>query len=354
MHFSKNILFSILSFLSLYQVWAQNDTPLNIIFLIGDGTGLPQISAGNYVNNNQTALEGFSYIGLSKTHSNDNLVTDSAASATAMACGEKTNNKVIGKDAQNRPLKSVLELCQEKGYKTALLATSTIVHATPASFYAKVDSRYQYEAIANQLATSAVNYFIGGGQKFFVAREDNRNLIEEDSTREYVNNLSEFEASEAAKIGFLTAYEDPIKKKENRKPELPAMLAATLTKFEADQAPFFVMVEGSQIDWGGHDNDISVVLSEFKEFDQTVQTALNFAKKNKNTLVVVTGDHETGGLVITGGNVAKGRVKTSFSTPGHSGIMVPVFSYGPTAEQFNGIYENTEIFHKMSASLRLN
>ena len=162
------------------------------------------------------------------------------------------------------------------------------------------------------------------------------------------------EASEAAKIGFLTAYEDPIKKKENRKPELPAMLAATLTKFEADQAPFFVMVEGSQIDWGGHDNDISVVLSEFKEFDQTVQTALNFAKKNKNTLVVVTGDHETGGLVITGGNVAKGRVKTSFSTPGHSGIMVPVFSYGPTAEQFNGIYENTEIFHKMSASLRLN
>ena len=353
MYRSPVLLYFVSFLFPVFLLFGQEKTAKNLIFLIGDGTGLPQISAGNYANNNFTALENFSYIGLSKTHSYDQLVTDSAASATAMACGEKTHNRVIGLDIKKQPLTSLLELCQKKGYKTALLATSTIVHATPASFYAKVSSRYKYEEIAAQLITSDVNYFIGGGQKYFTARNDNRNLIEEDSSREYVTNLKAFEDSNSKKIGYITAANDPPKKMEGRTPQLPKMLAITLKKLQSQNAPFFLMVEASQIDWGGHDNDIEYMLSEFEEFNNTIQLALDFAESDGNTLVVVTGDHETGGLVITGGNVAKNEIETRFSTSGHSGIMVPVFSYGPGAEQFKGIYENTAIFHKMKNSLSI-
>jgi len=354
MYRSTVLLYFIAYLFPVYLLIAQDQSSTNIIFLIGDGTGLPQISAGNYVNNNQTALERFSYIGLSKTHSYDQLVTDSAASGTAMACGEKTHNRVIGLDIKKQPLTSLMEICQNKGYKTALLATSTIVHATPASFYAKVSSRYKYDEIAAQLITSDVNYFMGGGQKYFTARKDNRNLIEEDSSRDYVNSLKAFENSTAEKIGFITADNDPPKIMEGRTPPLPKMLATTLKKLQSEQAPFFLMVEASQIDWGGHDNDIEYVLSEFEEFDNTIQIALDFAKKDGNTLVVVTGDHETGGLVITGGDVDNNEIETRFSTSGHSGIMVPVFSYGPGAKEFKGIYENTQIFQKMKKSLSAN
>ena len=130
--------------------------------MIGDGMGLTQISSGMYANNNSTALEGFEYVGLSKTHALDKLVTDSAASGTAMACGVKTYNGVIGIDGKNKSHPSILEICQKKGYRTGLVATSSIVHATPASFYAKVISRRLYEKIAFQLSQHNVDLFVVG------------------------------------------------------------------------------------------------------------------------------------------------------------------------------------------------
>ena len=147
--------------------------------MIGDGMGLTQISSGMYANNNSTALEGFEYVGLSKTHALGKLVTDSAASGTAMACGVKTYNGVIGIDGKNKSHPSILEICQEKGYKTGLIATSSIVHATPASFYAKVISRRLYEKIAYQLSQHKIDLFVGGGKDYFTKREDNRNLVNE-------------------------------------------------------------------------------------------------------------------------------------------------------------------------------
>ena len=132
------------------------------------------------------------------------------------------------------------------------------------------------------------------------------------------------------------------------------MLLATLEKLTLHDSPFFIMVEGSQIDWGGHDNDIDYILSEFKDFNESIQAALDYAKKNKNTLIVVTGDHETGGLAISGGKMENNKIKTVFSTSGHTAIMIPVFSYGPHSEEFNGIYENTQIFYKFKKSLTLD
>ena len=130
--------------------------------MIGDGTGLSQITAGMYANDNKTNLESFEVIGLAKTHSLNALVTDSAASGTAMACGIKTMNGVIGIGVDNVNKESILKLSKKKNYATGLIATSSIVHATPASFYANVVSRRQYEDIAFQMSVSDVDFFIGG------------------------------------------------------------------------------------------------------------------------------------------------------------------------------------------------
>jgi len=327
--------------------------PPNIILMIGDGMGLSQISAGMYSNKNSSALEEMEYIGLSKTHSYSQLVTDSAASGTAMACGLKTYNGVVGVGPKNQQLESILEYCSSKDYSTALIATSSIVHATPASFYANVNSRKQYEDIALQLRYHDINYFIGGGRKHFNRRADKRNLIEEMKSEGYdiVNNLDGFKNSENKKLGFFTYPDEPPPINEGRKPGLGPLVQSTLEKLKNDNKPFFLMIEGSQIDWGGHANELSYIISEFKDFNKAISSALEFVKIEENTLLVITADHETGGLALRKGNVKKGSVSGDFTTGGHSGTMVPVFSYGRKAELFKGIYENTAIYSKLKIAV---
>ena len=318
--------------------------------MIGDGMGLTQISSGMYANDNSTALEQFDYIGLSKTASFDKLITDSAASGTAMATGIKTNNKVLGISPDNIHQKSILEICKEKGYKTALIATSSIVHATPASFYAKENSRYNYENIALQLRNHNIDIFIGGGSKYFTTRKDKRNLINEMSEYEFIKSLDELEKSISTKVGYFTYFDEPPSILNGRPANLDLITRTILNKLSLNKSPFIVVIEGSQIDWGGHDNDSKMVLSEFIDFDSAVKEALEFAKNDGNTLVVVTADHETGGMSLNGGEINNVNIK--FNTKSHTGTMVPVFSFGPSSETFSGIYENTQIFYKLRESIK--
>ena len=350
----KKIFLYLILPLTIAQAQQKADTSLNIIFLIGDGMGLSQISAGMYANNNQTALEGFSHVGLSKTHAVKNLVTDSAASGTAMACGEKTYNGVLGISAKNKKLESILEICKDNGYNTGLIVNSSIVHATPASFYANINSRKKYEEIALQFSESEVDYFIGGGKKYFNKREDKRNLITEMKAVDVVKSLRAYKKSDSNRLGMFTYNEEPPSIIKGRDPLLADYLKATLDKLDRRKEPFFLMVEGSQIDWGGHANEINYITSEFKEFNSAIEVALNYANNNSNTLVVVTADHETGGLAITGGKSDNFEMIAGFNTGGHSATMVPVFSSGKHAELFSGIYENTQIFHKMMEALGEN
>ena len=350
----KTLLTLFFPLLVIAQTQQTADSPLNVIMLIGDGMGLSQISAGMYANNNQTVLEDFSIIGLSKTHAINSLVTDSAASGTAMACGEKTYNGVLGISSRNQKLESVLEICEDNGYNTGLIANSSIVHATPASFYANIDSRKKYEEIALQLSESNVDYFIGGGKKYFNKREDNRNLIKEMDKVDVVKNFNAYKKSDVDRIGFFTYNDEPPSIIDGRAPLLAKYLTATLDKLDNRKEPFFLMVEGSQIDWGGHANDIEYITSEFIEFNSAIEVALNFAKNNSNTLVIVTADHETGGLAITMGKTKGYEIVAGFNTGGHSATMVPVFSYGKFSELFGGIYDNTQIFHKMIEALGVN
>ena len=318
--------------------------------MIGDGMGLTQISSGMYANDNSTALEQFDYIGLSKTASFDKLITDSAASGTAMATGIKTNNKVLGISPDNIHQKSILEICKEKGYKTALIATSSIVHATPASFYAKENSRYNYENIALQLRNDNIDIIVGGGSKYFTTRKDKRNLINEMSGYEFVKSVDELEKSISTKIGYFTYFGEPPSILNGRLANLDLITRTVLNKLSLNKSPFIIVIEGSQIDWGGHDNDSKMVISEFIDFDSAIKEALEFAKNDGNTLVVVTADHETGGMSLNGGEINNVNIK--FNTKSHTGTMVPVFSFGPSSETFRGIYENTQIFYKLRESIK--
>lgn len=336
----------------------KNSKAKNIILLIGDGMGMGQISAGTYSNNNTSHLERFPVIGLHKPQSSNDLITDSAAAATSFACGVKTFNKAIGMNADSIPVQTILEEAESLGLKTGLVATSTIVHATPASFIAHNNSRRDYEGIAEDFLKTDIDYFVGGGKKFFDRREkDERNLIEELTAKGYhmENYLIDFADIKSSinthdKFGYLTADNDPLPVSKGRDYFVDASMAGIHFLKQKSNDGFFIMIESSQIDWGGHANKAEYIITEFLEFNTLIGEVLDWAEADGETLVVLTADHETGGFTIQPGSTMD-TLKTAFTSTKHSGDFIPVFSYGPQSENFAGMYENTEIYFKMRAAL---
>ena len=331
--------------------------PRNVILMIGDGMGLGQITAGMYASGNKLQIERFPIVGLHKSHAFDQLITDSAAGATAFACGKKTYNGAIGVTPDTLACTTLLELAEEKGYATGLVATSTIVHATPASFIAHQKQRKMYEAIAAAFLRTDIDFFIGGGKKYFDRREsDDRNLYLELQQKGYLvsdyfrQELYEAPADPQRNYAYFTSDADPLPVNQGRD-YLP--LATQMAMDHLEERPgkgFFLMVEGSQIDWGGHANNESYIISEMQEFDRVLGMVLDFAEKEGNTLVVTTADHETGGFSIVP-PARMDSLATAFTTDYHTATMIPVFAYGPGAEAFSGIYENTAIFYKIRAAM---
>jgi len=322
--------------------------PRNIVLMIGDGMGPTQVSAAIIANGNRLNIERCTYAGYSKTSSADNLITDSAAGGTALATGKKTNNSVLGLDAQGERAVSILEIAEQNGKMTGLLVTSSITHATPASFYAHQPSRKLDENIAMDLLSSDVDLFMGGGKRFFAERSDSLNLIDSLKARNYhiARDVTDIPES-ASKVGLFIAKGQPKSVLEGRGDFLPQATEAALNFLKNSETGFFLMIEGSQIDWGGHSNNFEQVLAEMKDFDDAIGKVLDFAEKDGSTLVVITADHETGGLTIPAGKRDGSEMQANFSSTNHTPTMVPVFAYGPGAELFTGIMENTEIFNKM-------
>jgi len=315
--------------------------------------GLTQITAGMYANGNEIELEKFPIVGLHKSYSSDNLVTDSASGATAFACGVKTYNGAIGVNPDTVAVKTILEEAEEKNYATGLVATSTIVHATPASFIAHVKQRKMYEEIAADFLKTDIDFFLGGGKKYFDRRQkDDRNLYEELRAKGYVvsdyfqENLKDIEIDNTKKFAYLTSDADPLPVAQGR--DYLPLASKKATNFLDNQGdkPFFLMIEGSQIDWGGHANDSDYIITEMLDFNEAIANVLKFAEADGETLVIVTADHETGGYSINPGSTMDSLV-TEFTTDYHTAVMIPVFAYGPGAELFSGIYENTAIYNKM-------
>ncbi len=326
----------------------------NIIFLIGDGMGLAQITGGMYLNHDYTALEKFPVVGLHKSYSADNLVTDSAAGVTAFACGIKTNNGFLAVDPDGHVYRTILEEASKRGLATGLLVTSSIVHATPAGYIAHIPDRRRYDDIALAFLKTPIDIFIGGGRAYFAERQDGLDLYAELRDKGYVvedyldKPLQQVTISPDSKYAYLTADKEPVSYLDGRDYLVPATRKVLDYLTRRSDKGFFVMIEGSQIDWGGHANDAKYVLSEFKEFDEAIGICYEYAKRMGNTLVVVTADHETGGFAINPGSKMN-DLNIGFTTGDHTAVMIPVFAYGPGSEQFGGIYENTAIYDKMRA-----
>lgn len=329
----------------------QKTKPKNVILLIGDGMGLSQVSSSFYFGTETPNFERFKHIGLIKTSSQSDLITDSAAGATAFSAGVKTYNGAIGVTADTTAVKSVVELTDKLGISTGITSTSSITHATPASFFAHVKSRGMQEEIAGQLPYSSIDFFAGGGKDFFFRRKDSINygniLSEEGFLLDTMGLKKPTDFSLKYKLGFLLADNGMPKMSEGRGAFLPEATQLGLDYLSQNKKGFFYMIEGSQIDWGGHANDSNYIIQEVLDFDVVIGKVLDFAEKDGNTLVIVTADHETGGYTLASTNGNYNEITGSFSTKGHSATLIPVFAYGPGSENFAGIYENNDIFHKI-------
>lgn len=322
--------------------------PKNVILLIGDGTGLAQMYAGYTANRGALNIFSMGTVGLSVTTAADSYITDSAAGATAFSTGRKTNNRYIGVDSVGTRLTSIVEILEEKGFHTTIVSSGDITDATPASFYAHQVDRGMREAIARDFVSSDVDVLIGGDRKAFMQRSDNANLFTELRRKGYSvsDNLSSLDTISRTRFVVIDDAAG-LRKSDGRGDFLTRAFRKSVDASVKNGAPFFMMLEGAQVDWGGHNNDLPYLTTELLDFDALVGEAVRFADANKETLVIVTADHETGGLSLTGGDIAKGSVSASFSTGSHTAIPVPVFAFGPGASSFTGVYSNTEVYHKI-------
>lgn len=328
--------------------------PKNVIFLIGDGMGVSQIYAGITANLGEMYIQNFKKIGFQTTFSAKDYITDSAAAGTALATGEKTYNGAIGVDLKAETIENIREKCEKQGMATGVVVTVSVTHATPAAFVAHQPQRSMYEAIAADFLKTDIDVFIGGGYKHFTERKDGMNLVDELEKKGYQveTEMNKIAKVKKGKLAGLISAEHPASIEEGRGNMLETATETAINILDNDPDGFFLMVEGSQIDWAGHQHNTSFLVTEIHDFDKTVGIALEFAAKNKETLVIVTADHETGGFSINKGNMETGDVLGEFSTGDHTGVMIPVFAFGPGSDQFTGFYDNTDIPKKIENLLK--
>ncbi|GLB52553.1 hypothetical protein NBRC110019_15930 [Neptunitalea chrysea] len=309
-------------------------TPMNIILMIGDGNGLSQITSAMISNGGNLTVTQLKDIGLVKTSSYDDLVTDSAAGGTAMATGKKTNNRAIGTDPNGKPLETLVEYLSAKGYICGLATTDRITGATPSAFYAHVQERDDSKAILKDLTQSNVRFFVAAGA------EDQEAIAEAYTLKDvaHFNSVTDKTSMYLSEKGLAAAFE--------RGTIFPMHVKKVLETLETQDKPYFMMIEGAKIDSNGHTNNVKGIVDEMLDFDQTIAEVLKVADANKNTLVIITADHETSGFGIMQGT-DNGGFKGGFLTHDHTAVMVPLFAYGPQAAIFRGVYENTEIFKKI-------
>jgi alkaline phosphatase len=330
---------------------ADSDYPENIILFVGDGMGVGHISAGKIARGNIN-LERFTVMGLVTTHSANRLITESAAAATALATGYKTNNRAISVSVDKEPLKTLFEYAKEQDKSVGVVATKSVTHATPAAFLTHADDRRQQADIAEQIVNSDIDVLFGGGWAYFVPannygskRKDQKNLLATLETRMPViltyDKLSKH--IDTQKLAALLA-PGGLPKAVDRDYSLSRLTQIAIRILSKNRNGFVLVVEGSQIDTAAHDHDPQYLIAELIDFDDAVGAGLDFAQKNGRTLIVVTADHETGGVTVHDGSIQKRQVtSTAFTTTGHTAEMVPLFAYGPGSNDFSGIQDNARV-----------
>lgn len=390
----------------------------NIIYMIPDGFNADY--ATNYRHfKGEDAVWDHHLKGMYSTYSADSNITDSAAAGTAMSTGVKTNNGTIGLDPEGNPQQTILEASKEKDMSTGLVATSTITHATPAAFGAHVNDRNNETEIARQLIDNEIDVLLGGGKNNFLPESEGGNQTEvnvlqqaEEQGYQLVENRNQLLEADInldneKLLGLFAddALAPEMHRNTEEEPSLAEMTQTAINTLKKDEDGFFLMVEGSQIDWAGHDNDAAWAMTDVGAFEKAVQEAINFAEEDGNTLVVVGGDHETGGMTAgangsgtanpellhsvtaTGENIASelnedrsntseivskytemelseeeiqsiqeaedpkmainkvisAKANVGWTSTNHTGVDLPVYAYGPGADQFSGSHDNTDL-----------
>ncbi len=332
----------------------KGDKVKNVILMIGDGMSLMHVYSAWAANRGHLFLENAPVVGLSKTYCLNKLITDSGAGGTALASGLKTNYHSVGVDGEGRPAKSLIEYANEHGLSAGVAATCRLWDATPADFCCHIVDRDNEDAVMADYVNCKADVVVGPGWGKMINRPDGRNLFDELAAKGYQlpRSLEEFDKITGGKVFCVTdSFDTP----------LPAVRGdylahASLKAIDIlNQNPngFFLMIEGSQLDDYGHFNDLDLLMQETHDFDRTIGAIYEWAAKDGETLVIVTADHETGGLTLVDGDKEEGRIVCKFSTGGHSGVMVPVYAFGPGAEQFTGIYENTDVAKRIMRLLNL-
>jgi alkaline phosphatase len=360
----------------------------NIIFMVADGMGLAHVTAArifkNGLDGKRLHLETLPTLGYQRTHSASDSLTDSAAAASAWANGEKFNNGEISchdDDQDGRcepaPNPTILEIAKAKGKVIGLVVTSTVTHATPAAFGSHVPSRRCEKEIARQyIQVTEVDVILGGGRKKFKSTEEQADkcgtfgdFIAEAERKGYQivytkKALDGFAAKSSAKILGLFAPKGktpelfrvyPEEHYQVEEPTLPHMTAAALEIVERAEDGFFLVVEGSQIDWASHRNDVAYQIGETLAFDEAVKVVLDWInekpKRRQNTLVIITADHETGGFAISG---ARGRkykrgdiVDHGWTSKGHTAEDILIWSQGPGSQYLGRGVDNTDLYRVM-------
>lgn len=320
------------------HIASDSSTPRNIILMVGDGMGPEQIACGVTANKGKLHMQRLPILGMTQTTSASALITDSAASGTAFACGVKTYNGALGITEDGKPVTSTAALAKAQGMLTGLVVTKAITDATPAAFYAHTAKRTNTKEIAADLAQAKMDVIIGGGKDHFTAEQLAQ--LEKDSD---ILDLYDPQTPPTA-----------VERKNALVKGTKAALAS-LEKLDKEQGGkgFFLMIEGSQIDSWCHANHLYNTLEETLDFDRSVGVVLKWMEKNPDTLLVVIADHCTGGLSIQGGNMAEGKVEATYSTGGHNGIFTLLMAGGAGSTVFTGFMDNTDIHKKMRHYLEL-
>jgi len=324
--------------------------PKNIIFMIGDGMGQNIITAteaafADKLYKGKLAINRLPVKGWSRTRSADNPITDSAAGATALSTGYRTANGVVAMNKVcTENYETVLEWAAKKGKSTGIVVTKAVTDATPAAFSAHAPSRNLQEDIAFQQLTALKNgtldLLLGGGYAFFAT---DTNLAELETAKQGgLTFTNKFDNIEKAGLPLLGLFETGVLD-SSEKPSLAQMTHLALTKLSADKNGFFLMVEGSQIDTRAHENNIWGEVGEMRHFDNAIAVALNFVSSHPDTVLIITADHETGGLELPKKLTKDNLSECTYKNGDHSAKNVPVFAIGYSTEKLGVEQNNTDI-----------
>ena len=361
----KRILFwLVLSLLTASAGASEREPVRNLIYLIGDGMGLSQVAMlQTGYGDTLTSFDRARGVALIRTRSANSRVTDSAAAGTALASGSKTANGMVGIDPEGRPLTSMMARAHRAGIAVGIAVTCGLQHATPAAFYAHVPDRNDTLSITRDLLASGVDVLFGGGRKALAEEcPAGGSYLDAFRRRGYLVADSLAEADTLTRGRVLCVVADcALPAAPGRGDFLPRATRCALRILSGEAARrdrgFLLMVEGSQIDWAGHANDAAWMQAEMRDFERAVAVAMDYADRTPGTLVVVTADHETGGVTIPANKrdftLGENGLRYLFSTGGHTATMVPVYLYGTGADRIAGVMDNTELAHRIMQLLDL-